>query len=88
MELGSPTHPDEKDTGPLTFVDPLGDVLGECQVVSKGGGARTGDRVLLDCAKNCTKEARQCGKVQEVCKQQVNPIIFILKFFLVCNSCV
>ncbi len=26
--LGSPRHPDDKDDGPLMFVDPLGDVSG------------------------------------------------------------
>jgi hypothetical protein len=63
MGLRSPTHQDDKDGGPLTFADLLGDVSGECRVVGKGRGAGTDDRVLLDCAKNCTKEMRQCGKV-------------------------
>ncbi len=26
--LGSPSHPGDEDDGPLTFADPLGDVLG------------------------------------------------------------
>jgi hypothetical protein len=81
MRLGSPTHPDDKGDGPLTFVDPLGDVSGECQVVGEGQGVGTDDGVLLDCAQNCVKETRHCGKVLWACKQQ-------LKFFLVCKSCV
>ncbi len=68
MGLGSPTHPDDKDDGPLTFADLLGDVSGECQVVGEGQGAGTDNGVLLDCAKNCTKETRQCGKVLGACK--------------------
>jgi hypothetical protein len=63
MGIGSPTHPDDEDDGPLTFADPLGDVSGECRGVGEGRGAGTDDWVLLDCAKNCTKETRQCGKV-------------------------
>jgi hypothetical protein len=68
MGLGSPTHLDDKDDGPLMFADPLGDVSGECRVVGEGGGVGTDDGVLLDCAKNCMKETRQCGKVLGACK--------------------
>ncbi len=50
------------------FTDPLGDVSGECRVIGKGRGVGTDDGVLLDCAKNCTKETRQCGKVLGACK--------------------
>jgi hypothetical protein len=45
-----------------------------CQGVHRGEyrvkGCRVGtvDGVLLDYAKNCTKETRQCGKVLGVCK--------------------
>jgi hypothetical protein len=67
MGLGSPTHQDDKDDRLLTFADPLGDVSGECQVVGEGRGAGIDDGVLLDCAKNCTKETRQCGKVLGAC---------------------
>jgi hypothetical protein len=35
-----------------------GHVGGECRVVGKGPGAGSVDRVLLNCAKNCTKETR------------------------------
>ncbi len=38
-----------------------GSVGGECGVVGKGQGAGIVDGVLLDCAKNCTKETRQCA---------------------------
>ncbi len=47
MGLGSPTHPDDQDNGPLTFTDPLGDVSRECRVVGEGRGAETDDGVLL-----------------------------------------
>ena len=39
-----------------------GRVGGECEVVGKGKGVGTIDDVLLDCAKNCTKETRQCAE--------------------------
>ena len=38
-----------------------GCVGGECRVVGEGQGVGTVDSVLLDCAKNCTKETRQCA---------------------------
>jgi hypothetical protein len=68
MGLGSPIHPDDEDNGPLAFADLLGDVSGECRVVGEGQGAGTDDGVLFNCAKYCTKEMRQCGKVLGACK--------------------
>jgi hypothetical protein len=34
---------------------------GECKVVGKGQEVGTIDGILLDCAKNCTKETRKCA---------------------------
>jgi hypothetical protein len=49
-----------------------GGVGGECRVVGKGQGAGTVDRVLLDCAKNCMKETRQCAGGAQIASESNN----------------
>ncbi len=62
-----------------------GRIGGECGVVGKGQGAGTIDGVHLDCAKNCTKEMRQCAGGAQIEGESNN--FYILKIFLVCKSC-
>jgi hypothetical protein len=49
-----------------------GHVGGECGVVGKGQGAGTIDGILLDCAKNCTKEMRQCAGGAQIASESNN----------------
>ncbi len=53
------------DLDDLVFADHWemcqGQVEGEFRDVGRGQGAGTVDGVHLDCAKNCTKETRQCA---------------------------
>ncbi len=47
-------------------------VGGECGVVGEGQGAGTVDSVLLDCAKNCTKETRKCARGARIASESNN----------------
>jgi hypothetical protein len=49
-----------------------GHVGGECGVVGKGLGARKIDDILFDCAKNCTKEMRQCAGGAQIASESNN----------------
>jgi hypothetical protein len=49
-----------------------GHIGGECKVVGKGLGAGTVEGILLDCAKNCTKETRQCARGAQIASESNN----------------
>jgi hypothetical protein len=55
-----------------------GRVGGECGVVGEVRGAETVDGVLLDYAKNCTKEMRQCAGGEQIASESNN---FYFKIF-------
>jgi hypothetical protein len=49
-----------------------GHVGGECGVVGEGLRAGTIDGILLDCAKNCMKETRQCAGGAQIASESNN----------------